>query len=411
MTKERDKSTRLLPCLIDAFREYSQDLPTPEVFRTWGAIALVAGALERGVYMKLYGKKLYPNQYIALIAPPGIGKSTVISEIHAMWARAGVFNVGPTSLTAAGLLDQVREGMTNSNRGRAELGCPCIIAAPELGTLIPAHDTKFLNILNDLYDCGDKVEWRTRTNGLTGLDYPHIHIIGGTQPKFLGEILPEQAWGMGFTSRLMLIYSSEKIRKSLRETIHKDKKLFQKIVGDLQVIAELRNREVTWDDEAFDALDAWHMTDFEPIPDHSRLQSYIPRRITHLCKIVMAITAAKSNDLRVRLEDFEQAKTLMLDAEVMMPEIFKEMQTDSDAEIINDIFNWMIKKWNASHKPISEHNLTYKIQLQVPTWKIPHIISTMLNAGMIKQAGGLNLNPGQNRQFEPVSMATRKDLL
>ena len=75
--------------------------------------------------------------------------------------------------------------------------------------LIPAHDLEFMSVLNDIYDNIRVFSERRRGNNLhKEIINPQLNILAGTQPGFLGSLLPEEAWTMGFTSRLVPIYAA-----------------------------------------------------------------------------------------------------------------------------------------------------------------------------------------------------------
>ena len=134
-------------------------------------------------------------------------------------SKTGLFNMAPMSMTHKGLIDHLASDQCSKqfiNNGIYEVYHSIMIAVPELGVLVPGHDLAFLSTLNELYNCGKIYEERTRMKGEPlRIEYPHIHILSGTQPKFLGELFPEAAYGMGFTSRIIMVYAGEPVRVNL----------------------------------------------------------------------------------------------------------------------------------------------------------------------------------------------------
>jgi hypothetical protein len=51
----------------------------PKNYLFWSAISVLAGVLKNEVYFKDQLFTLYPNQFIILTGPPGIGKGTAIN--------------------------------------------------------------------------------------------------------------------------------------------------------------------------------------------------------------------------------------------------------------------------------------------------------------------------------------------
>ena len=72
--------------LIDLVMEFTEDAMSPELFRRWGAIALVAGAMERRVWTRTKAGEVFPNLYTLLVAPPGVGKQ-IIDIIGMLWMQ------------------------------------------------------------------------------------------------------------------------------------------------------------------------------------------------------------------------------------------------------------------------------------------------------------------------------------
>ena len=146
---------RLLESWIDGFLTYTEGKPSPRILRLWAGIATVAGALERRCWTFSGRALLYPNMYILLVAPPGVGKSQAISETFNFWNALGSLNIAHSSLTKAALIDQLAT-KTNNIEVTGHLGKEMYIyhalcaAISELGVMLPKHDLEFLNTLNAL---------------------------------------------------------------------------------------------------------------------------------------------------------------------------------------------------------------------------------------------------------------------
>src|SRR5215207_10197519 len=102
------KVTRRLPNWIDSFIEYTSDHQSPLIFRKWAAISAVAGALEQRVWVNPFGPKpVYPNMYIVLVGPPGVGKTVLTNEVEALWNDVPELHVAPHSLSKASMIDKM----------------------------------------------------------------------------------------------------------------------------------------------------------------------------------------------------------------------------------------------------------------------------------------------------------------
>ena len=72
---------------LDSFMDYTDKIPTPEVFRRWAGISMIAAALERKVWLETSVGTLYPNLYMFLLAPPGVGKTIMSSMAWRMTSK------------------------------------------------------------------------------------------------------------------------------------------------------------------------------------------------------------------------------------------------------------------------------------------------------------------------------------
>ena len=204
-----------------AFEEYTQLAPSPAIYRKWGAISAVAGALERRVWVRTNSGVLFPNMFIVLVGPPGTGKDPAIDPVRNLWASAGKLSLAPASVTHKGLMDALASDKAmrtfeNPANGTHEVYHSLLLTAPELGVILPGHDLGYLSMLNELYQCKGVFEEQIRgREEVLRIDGPHLHITAGTQPKYLFELLPEAAFGMGFTARLIMVYHGEPTKTDL----------------------------------------------------------------------------------------------------------------------------------------------------------------------------------------------------
>lgn len=400
MSKQLNEKPSTSKSWVDGFMDYTSGVPSPEIFRRWSALTCISGALERRCWTRVSNSVLYPNMFILLVGPPGVGKGMAINEVHDLWASVGEFNVSPTSLTKAAFIDQLccKPKMLEVD-GKTAIYNSVLIPAPEFGTLVVAHDTMFLNTLNDIYDCRSIYEERTRSGGLIHIDRPHIVILGGTQPKYLGDLLPESAYGQGFTARIIMIYAGDPVKVALfgQETKSRAKRDF--LSSELKGVSGMVG-EFKWTKAAKEVVEDWNDNRSIDEPRHPRLVYYNTRRIIHAIKLSMIISASRTRELKVEEQDILEAKATLLVAEDVMPEIFKEMAASSDMNEINEAFEFI---WTYCFKEkvseIEEHKLIHFLAKRVPVHRISFFIDAMLNGNMIKNVG---LNVPGSRKFKPL---------
>ena len=136
---------RKLASWVAGFLEYTDGIQSPEPFRRWAAICAIAGALERKVWIRSMGAELYPNLYVFLVGPPGLGKSNALHECEQLWRELGTHNVAPVSLTKAAFIDELSKAMRTISQSK--IYNSLLVAVGELGALIPGYDPDFFNAL------------------------------------------------------------------------------------------------------------------------------------------------------------------------------------------------------------------------------------------------------------------------
>lgn len=380
--------TRTLPDWIEAFCDYTGHLPSPLIFRKWAAISAIAGALERRVWVRSSGGVLYPNLYVLLVAPPAVGKSQAISPVKDFWQLTKQLRVAPDDLSKASLLDSLEQAKQLRVMSAVDMleYHSMQIAASEFGVLVPSHDLAFLNTLNHIFDNPDAYSERKRTTKKEmNLVEPSINLLAGTQPAYLAELLPETAWGMGFTSRIIFVYSGQKIQNDLFSFHEHKPHAKSNLVEDMKAMCELYG-EMRWTPEAMEHLRGWHMEGMTPVPQHSRLEHYNGRRILHVLKLCAISCASRGNHLLIDKKDVERAIDWLLEAERFMPDIFRAMIGNSDIAVLEELHMVACKLHSATGKPVGRSRIVAFLQTRLPAERIPRVIESAVGSGLLKSA-------------------------
>lgn len=307
-----------------------------------------------------------------------MGKSQSISRAGEFWTGVNSLHVAPDSVTRASLIDALDAAQTKAvlPDGTFLQFHALTVPASEFGVLVPAHDLEFLNTLNHLYDCprNYRENRRSRTKQVE-IAYPMLNILGGTQPAYLASLLPEQAWGMGFTSRLIMVYSGEITPINLFDVSPVDEKLRKDLGKDLETMTQLFGA-MSWAEDAQAMLVAWAKKGFIPVPIHSRLQNYNTRRQLHILKLCIISAVSRSNSLTIELLDVQRAQEWLLEAEARMPDIFREMAGTSDKAIIDDLHDYVWRLYSRQNPPkaIHESLIMRFLSGKVPADKVYRIL-------------------------------------
>jgi hypothetical protein len=377
---------------IEQFLDYTSGINSPDIFRQWAGIATIAGALERRVWIMAAGKQLFPNLYTLLVSAPGIGKTQAIEHTSDLWYAIKELHVAPHDVTKASLVDAIAASsrkLVLSDTSLIEYNS-LLIAADEFGVLVPSHDQEFLNTLNRIYD--NPPQHRQNRRGFKDqidITNPQLNIIGGTQPAYLANLLPEQAWGMGFMSRIIMIHcgTRRQVRlfggKQLSDTTR------QSLIRRLQAMGKLYGA-MPWEFRAAEAAEHWNLKGLEPVPTHSKMEHYNARRMLHVLKLSI-VSAVSQGNTSISVEDFNRGRDWLLEAESAMPDIFRAMVQRSDIEVIDELHFYAWQVYIKDKKPIHESKLINFLQGRVPSEKIVRILDICTRAGNFTKLDGTGL--------------------
>lgn len=395
--------SRRLKSWINGFCDYNRHMGSSPLFVKWAAVAAVSGALERRCWNDNARGRLFPNVFVVLVSAPGIGKSTIIRDVRKFWARVPDLVIAPTSTTRSALIGF----MADHKRIDVTQHLPQVInsiacASEELTELVPEYDNAWMGMLQQLYDCISPLQDITIAHKTRTLENSHMVLLAGTQPKYLDALLPEQAYGMGLFSRLVLIYEGSWKYTDLWTRMEKSNQLENYLAEDLANIAKLSG--------AFylspEAIDYWREhgpKQFAPVPDHPKLQHYNIRREAHLLKLCMVFSAAERSDLKITLDIVERARELLHETEKLMPQIFKEMSSKGYADANTEVWQFARQTWMTNgRKPIQESQMIKFMTTRFPNNQIIPTLNLMVQAGQLRVTTTAMVGGATFRSYTPT---------
>lgn len=387
--------SRKLTSWIDRFVEHTENTDSPLMFRKWSGIFTVAAAMEMRCWLQT-SSSLYPNLYVFIVGNPGVGKNRIIRVAKRYMRELPEFYFAPTSLTGAALVDT----LAASKRFIARLPDPPLeyytttITAEELTAFMHKYDDEMVGLLSAFYDPDPYAQSRRGRDIKIKIDRPQVNLLSGTTPSNLIGLMPESAWDQGFTSRVILVFSDERIvgddfdEKTTAEDkdlIH-DIKMIGALSGEFKVTAEYRK-----------AVNDWRALGEPPMVDHPKLLHYKTRRRVHLYKLSMVSAADRSDVLLLTRDDFNRAMGWLVEAETFMPDIFTAGSTGTDARAIDEVYHYICIADKGDGVP--EHQIINFARSRVPLHSILRVIDIMVASGKITNRG---MDKHQQRWFRPV---------
>ncbi len=370
---------------IDEFMKQTEGIYSAESFRLWTAITTISGALERRVWTHTSIDPLYPNMFVILTGSPAAGKSICINIARRFWADVSELKLGPDNPTKASFLDALEASIRVTDSGT--IFSAMSVACREFGVLVAKHDSAFLEDLTDLYDNPPSYTSPRRTSKSLNIQKPTINVLAAATPDFLFDLLPEVAWGQGFTSRLLFIYGEAVQDKERNIFAKRSAGAFNELTKYMKEIFKLQG-EFEWDEDAKDAMNSWYNSGMMPKPTYSKLQHYNSRRMPHTLKLSMISSVSAGNFPFVKLSDFNRAKSWLLSAEERMPDVFRAMVQKSDLQLLVDMHHHVYALWSRVardlRKPIPEKEIWSYFEQRAVSERIPKLIESAIKTGRLK---------------------------
>lgn len=257
-----------------------------------------------------------------------------------------------------------------------------VIAADELGAFVHKYDDEMIAVLSAFYDADPYGHNRRGGDIKIKIERPQLNVLCGSTPSNLLKFLPEGAWDQGFTSRVIMVFSDERIIGDDFDHSRAPKGKDKDLLHDLKIINDLTG-EVKVTEEYRSLVNAWRQQG-ESIegarqPSHPKLVHYNTRRRAHFYKLSVIAAVDRSSVLLLTKDDFNTAMRWLAEAEAQMPEIFKAGATGADGKAMEEIYHWVM----VSGK-VPEHKLVNFARERVPAHSVMRVVEVMERSGMIE---------------------------
>jgi len=338
---------RRLPDFIEGYLEYTKNTESPLAYHLWSALGCVSAALERKVYVRWGHTEVFANQYIVLVGPSGCRKGEPIMIARRILEEVGVICLAE-SMTKQQVIRRIKDAVgTYESENELKTQCAVSLVAEEFAIFIGDGDTGFLADLTNWYDARGRWRYETKHSGIDEIVGVCFNIISSMAPDWIPLAIPQAAIGGGFTSRIMFIVEHRKGRSiSNPNAVPIDDKLYQKLQEDLEIIHTLKG-EATFDTAGLAAYESWYIREDKraeigkPAVDDTRFSGYIARRATHVKKVAMVCSAARSDTLVITEIDFKRALLFMENAERAMADVFGKVGRSLYVEQTQEVMNYI----------------------------------------------------------------------
>jgi len=351
----------------EAFHEcVSPHTDAPDNFVTWSALSLIGATLKNNVHFEIGTYTLYPNQFIVLVAPPGVGKGTVMTLINEMIEETRpniVVNTLSDRITAEKIIERIADGWPTGFSlvgGQIMAGKQdhnCMLFSSELRILLGASEW-MLEFLEEAWS-KTTFDYQTKNKGSVSITSMCCSLLAASVPDFLRNVRQEAQMVItgGFSSRCLFIYAEQPSKdlpwpQPLKQN-KRSKALYDQLVADLQDIALLKGEF---------KVDAMARVKFETFlklnraaaskDDSEAIVNFRARVKAHVLKLCMIFSAARGNDKIINDLDMMNAISEVNKIIISIERLFRGAGEAIDSGITARVQNFIEKVGATTRKEI-----------------------------------------------------------
>ena len=337
------KLDRRLPDWIEAWMRFTENTESPDMYKFWTAISVIASALQRKCYVQ-WGSSLvfYPNLYIVLVGPSGVRKGTAMSPGLDILQDLGKIGIAAQMTSLQALIRRLKETNYQDpdlDTGKQQFHSSMTIYSKEFTVFLGYHNRELMSSLCDWYDCDRTWKYETiarKTEEIIGV---WVNLYGATTPALIQTSMPLDAIGGGLTSRIIYIYEEDMGKMvMLPMQTPEEAKLKELLLHDLDKISRISG-QFKYTEKFLTSWSDWRVKDKENPPFHDdRFDGYMSRRPTHVMKLSMVMCASKGDEksqMVLTETDLNRAIHVLEQAELKMQNVFSGVGKSDIAELLH----------------------------------------------------------------------------
>ena len=354
----------------------------PATYHRWSCLTILGAWIGRRYHLPFGHRNINSNVYTMLMGGPGARKNTAINIATDFIKAAGYDSISAERTTKEKFLQDLAgvdingaskdhfidpEDVLEINlfgedaiSGDAEI----LIKAPEFNIFVGNGNIEFLSLLGELWDYHGEFEDRKKNSKSFKIQNPTVSILAGNTPTGFSLAFPAEAIGQGIFSRLVLVHgesTGKKITippapdKTIGETLQAILREVRKLIG-IQTAASFTPTAYA----LINAIYHGELTNLDV-----RFESYVARRLTHLIKLCLIISASS---LRIEIieSDVVYANTILTHTEHSMSkalgEFGKARHSDVSHKLVQILENAYVpiplkQLWTQLHNDLEDLNV------------------------------------------------------
>lgn len=377
---------------------YVEKTESPRIMHVWSVLSAASACMGRHVWLPLDLGNLFANMYVLLVGPPGTRKSTAIripndiakvctgiryapddtsGQRQGLITAMGVDELAEVESEFAGVdFDSIIKGTSKLTAATVrDEDKHCLYAsASEFGSFIGQNSLDMTRFLIKVWDGEDYTYQLKRSRAV--LHNPLLGLIGGTTPSDIARIMPQDAIGQGFMSRIILVFAPKRYKKiPPRDSVlsvgieSAIKDVFKWLWNDLYGAMKLSPAAADMEYQLYGKE-----VNFNDV----RFLYYLERRYTHLMKLAMVLTALCQRTM-IEEGDLALADALLSATERNMPDALGEYGLSPLAMAKQKMIDFI----RSSQGPVPDNILWAMMQRDMRMIDFRNATSDLMNAGKI----------------------------
>ena len=373
----------------------------------WSAILSASAAMGRHVWIDSGARRLYANNYCLLVGPPGTRKNSAINcAVDLLRENTQVkFAPDDTGGQRQGLIVAIENSTENKMKndfdmiiedpknfsdsdilslGKINLNTKkedpdkhaMFINATEFGSFLGQGSLDMTRFLIKMWDC-EPYKYALKKEEMI-LKHPLVNLLGGTTSSDLATLLPPEAIGQGFMSRIILVFAPKKAKNVPPSKWSLDKKYKPELSNVYKFLFHEMEGGMKKSIGAQEIEDAIYMQNIK-LAD-TRFIHYSERRADHLAKLAMTLAAVRKS-YTIEKEDYEEANAILIETEKHMTDALGEYGLSPLAISRQK----MIEFIQHANGPVSQDILWLMMRKDMRLMDFRNSISELINAKKISQ--------------------------
>lgn len=351
---------------LSSYLDYTAETESPRVFNLWAGISAMSATMKKKVFIQRGFYKIYPNQFVVLVGPPGIGKGTAINPAIDLVKDAGTANFLQDKITAEKIVEKLAKGFSHVTMNAAGqptgmssiLDSTATIVQTELPILTQGSEW-ILPLLCELWEKGS-FSYETKTKGSFEAKGLCVGLLAGCVPNFIAKLNKDatEAVTGGFTSRCIFVYATQRANKiawpsmngnfaNLHDDLAEDLKYISQISGDFKFTPDGMD---LW--REYYKGDTFNIDEFES----EMMMGFKARMPAHVIKTAMCLALSEGDKLELSRVQLINAMKLVDNIRKTVDITFRSVGESPLAVAQDRILRYIEMKGFATRKQILHDN-------------------------------------------------------